>query len=243
MKKLSLLALMSCLALALAACGSSENASTNESTEKKEEATASDQKDVSNKTEKEKETKEEKQEDGVPEPKENEHGDKVLEVPGQKVKDGNGTVELKKIKQANESVDIAPIKVTVNNLKLLHISDVTDGLRELIALYPEEEVGDDVQILQVAYDVENTQERNVDFYGLNTVVTDKGQQIDAISEDIFHDDEEDSNYFGKVSKQRVEWFLIRDEDISNVKLIFAETSDLDSYETITDKKQVEYTLE
>lgn len=55
-------------------------------------------------------------------------------------------------------------------------------------------------------------------------------------------DEEDSNYFGKVCKQRVEWFLIKDEGISNVKLIFAEASDLDSYETITDKKQVEYTL-
>jgi len=74
-------------------------------------------------------------------------------------------------------------------------------------------------------------------------VTDKGQQIDAISNDfVYTEADGDSIFLGKVKKEFVDAFIVKDEDISKLKFIFGASMDGDSYEDITPEQQVEYTF-
>lgn len=226
MKKSLLFALL-VLGLILSACGN-EAKNTTTHTEK-EDSKPAEQKEVSNKPD---------------EPTENEDGNIVFTEAGQKAKVDTGTLELLKIKNINETIDIAPIKVTMKDIKIFKMTDMTEDFKENLAYYNDNKnIGDELVYVQVAYDVENTEEKNVDWLALTDVVTDKGQQIDAITNDFLYTDSDgDSEFFGKVKKEFADAYILKESDVSKIKFIFSGTKDSDTFDNITPKQQVEYSI-
>jgi major membrane immunogen (membrane-anchored lipoprotein) len=212
------------LAALLTACGNSEETS---SSEPKEEAKPAEQKEVSNE-----------------EPETQENGKVVFTEAGQKGDTETGTLELLKIKNVNETINIAPITVTVKDIKLFKLTNMSEETKTEFEIYNDSQpIGDELFYVQVLYDAENTEEKNIGWYDLMNVVTDKGQQIDAMVNDmIYTDTDGDSEFLGKVKKEFGDGFIVKDADITTLKLIFGSSFDVDTYEDITAEQQVEYSF-
>lgn len=182
----------------------------------------------------------------VPEPQKDEHGQYNMTVAGQKVKLEDGsTVELVKIKNVNEKVKVAPMDVTVKSIKIFKWSGLSEAKKQEIATMSAgtPTLPDPFYFIQVMYDVENTKDKNIDFVGLRKIILSDGSQLDADANDfIIGDDDADTVYNGKVKKECTTGVVIKGkpEDITSAKLIFSETTDNTSFETITPEQQVEY---
>ena len=227
MKKL-LMVLASASLLTLAACGGNETSSGDGEKKTQEEAkpTKAEQKEVSNKPEKD------------------EDGNIVFTKVGQKGKTEVGTLELVKIKDVNQTVNVAPLTVTVDQIKVFKVTNPSSDFVDTIDMQADEKVGDEFYYMQLTYNAENPEERNIQWYSINKLVLSNGQQIDGISKDIIYDEaDEDDVFYGKVKKEYVDAFVVKDGDIDNVKLIFAETLDEDSYDTITPEVQTTFELQ
>lgn len=211
----------------LGGCGSAEE--TTGSNETKKEAKEAKQKEVSNKVKKDKD------------------GNYILDTVGQKVETNGATAELLKIKEVNETINIAPIKVTVNDVKVIKLTDVSNEFAvdvSMGSMVDSDVLEKGFSYVQVSFTAENTEEKNVEWYELMKVVTDKGEQIDAQMVDFLSDDAEtDSVFYGKVIKEYKDGFIIKNDDINKVKLIFGSSMDADTFEDITAEQQVEYTFE
>jgi hypothetical protein len=215
------------MTLLLSACGSNDS-NDSASSKPKEEPKKAEQKEVSNEP---------------PKVEKDENGNQILEIVGQKAKSDSATAELLKILTVNQTVNIAPLAVTVNDIKIIKLTEMADDLKQGIELMDGNPVGDEITYVQLRYNVENTEEKNIDWYGLTNLVTDKGQQIDAISKDFLIDDSDtDSKFLGKVKKEFTDGFVLKDGDISKIKLIFGSSMDADNYQDITPEQQVEYSF-
>lgn len=251
MKKFYTVLLVISLIGILVACGSAEEIT---STEPKEEAKLSEQKEVSNKPKEVEEVKEEEPAEeteettaNVPEVKKDENGNYVLDTVGQVVEAPEfATVELMKIKPINEIVDISPIKVTIKDIKLFKLTNIDEYAKTDLAMYNNnQQVADEVHYIQIAYSSENTEEKNVEWYGIEKVVLSNGQQLDAMLNDfIINDEDMDSIFYGKVKKDGTVGLIYKGkpEDITSVKLILYYSLDADSYEEIAPSQQVQYEL-
>lgn len=202
--------------------------------------------DISGSNEPKEEAKQAAQEPKSQEVKKDENGNYILEEVGQIVDTGDHKAELMKIREVNETVDIAPLKVTVQDIKVIKMSDISEeSLIDFAYMVGEEEaaIKDGFSYIQVKYTAENTSDQNIEWYDIMNVVTDKGQQIDAQMDDFIYSDEEGSSEFiGKVKKEFTDGYLLKDEDINKVKLIFGYTMNADNYEDITPEQTVEYEL-
>ena len=224
MKKFLVLALVS---IFLTACGNNDKGTV--ASKPKEEPKQAEQKEVKNES---------------TEPKKDEKGQTVFTEAGQKGKVEGGTLELLKIKNVNEVVDIAPLKVTVTDLKLFKMTEMDADFKTTMESYNDDTpLGDELVYIQIQYTVENTEEKNIDWNGLTNIVTDKGQQVDAILNDfLITDADTDSKFLGKVKKDFADGYVIKDSDISKLKLIWGSSMDADTYQDITPNQQVEYSF-
>ncbi|RFU64459.1 hypothetical protein [Bacillus sp. V59.32b] len=218
------------IGLLLNGCGSDTNEAASSEEKSEEKTKAADQKEVSNE---------------IPEPKKDDEGNTILEIIGQKAESKDVTAELLKIKEVNETLEIAPLTVKINNLKLIKLSNMSDDYKsDLEYMADANSVGDEVTYIQVSYEAENKEEKNIEWYDLMNVVTDKGEQIDGQMKDfITTDDEMESEFLGKVKKEYTDGFMVKNADINKVKLVFGYTTDSTSYDEITPEQQVEYTFE
>ncbi len=205
----------------LAGCGNEDA-----STEKKEKATSAEQKDVSNKPEKD------------------EKGTVNLSKVGQKAKADGNEAELMKIKEVNQTVDISPIKYTVKDMKIIKLNKVNKSMTEFLLQYTGgSKLPEDLHYIQIQYNVENTSDQNIEFYGLQKVVLNNGEQLDANGNDfIWEKEDNDSKFYGKVKKEGSVGLIIKGkpEEITSAKLIFGNTVNPDGYETITEEQQAEF---
>ncbi|PED93900.1 hypothetical protein CN540_18955 [Bacillus toyonensis] len=205
----------------LAGCGSEDA-----STEKKEKATSAEQKDVSNKSEKD------------------EKSTLNLSKVGQKAKADGNEAELMKIKEVNQTVDIAPIKYTVKDMKIIKMNKVNKSTESFLLQYTGgSKLPEDLHYIQIQYSVENTSDQNVDFSGLDKVVLNNGEQLNAIGNDfIWEKEDNDSKFYGKVKKEGSVGLFIKGkpEEITSAKLIFSDTVNPEGYETITKEQQAEF---
>lgn len=182
-------------------------------------------------------------EEQAEEPAENNDGKTVLTEVGQEADVELGHLELLNIKSIDETFDIAPLKITMGDMKVFKLTDIPDDVKEGIEYYDENPVGDELVYLQVSYNVENVEEQDIEWFGLQTVVTDKGQQIDAVGKDfIITDADTQTTFYGKVKKEFTDAYVLKHEDVSKLKFIFSYTQEAETYDTITDEKQVEYTF-
>ncbi|RYI24990.1 hypothetical protein EVU96_25225 [Bacillus infantis] len=225
MKKLLALPILSILLLT--ACGGSDE--TSNQAENKVEPKAAEQKEVSNKP-------------AEPEVKDN--GSIVFTEAGQKGDVETGTLELLKIKTVNETVSIAPMQVTIKDIKVFKLTNMTDEYKtEMEAFNDNQPIGDSVNYIQVSYTGENTEDKNIGWNSLLNAVTDKGEQIDVQLNDMIYTDADLANeYLGKVKKEYTDGFIIKDADISKIKFVWGSSFDTDTYMDITEEQQVEYTF-
>lgn len=181
------------------------------------------------------------------EAKKDESGRYLLENVGDTAKTEAGTGELLKIKKVNETVEIAPLKVTVKDIKVIKMSDVSNDFAvdmSMMTQIDSEVLEKGFSYVQVQFEAENTSDQNIEWYDLMNVVTDKGEQIDGQLKDFLSDDAEmDSMFIGKVKKQYQDAFVVQNDDINSVKMVFGYTMNGDTYEDITEKQTVEYTFE
>lgn len=229
MKKL-LMVFASAGVLALAACGGGEEKASSDNSAKQEETkpTKADQKDVKN------------------EPKKDEDGNFVFQEVGQEKTVDIGHLKLVKYKKINEEVDMSPLKIKIDSVKLFEVTNPTQDFIENVDYMADEKVNESgaTYYLQILYSAENTEEKNIDWMDLDKIILSNGQQIDAISKDFISDDNDgDSAYYGKVKKEYVGAYIVKDKDINNAKFIFSGVDDADTYETISPQQQVEYKLD
>ena len=196
---------------------------------------------------------EEKQEDPKPsnqksknEPRKDENGNYVLEEVGQVVKDDQGTAELLKIKKVNETVDINPIKVTIKNIKLIKLTNMQQYMADDISTNLGRKIDPKkgLTYVQIQYTAENTSDKNIGWYDILNIVTDKGEQIDAQPHDFIYDDADSNDEFiGKVKKDYTDGYVLKDGDINKLKIIFGYSEDRnDNYNELTGEQTVEYEL-
>lgn len=208
-------------ALLLTACGGQEQSSA----EPKEDPKPAEQKEAKNE-----------------EPEKTDSGKVVFTEAGQKDDVEFGTLELLKIKNVNETVEVAPLKITVKDIKLFKVTNMDEEWKKEIEMYNDNQpIGDELVYIQVMYDAENLEEKNVGWNSLMNVVTDTGQQIDvAMNDMIYTDADMDTDFLGKVKKEFTDGFIVKDANVSKLKFIWGSSYDADSYEDITGEQQVEY---
>lgn len=233
-KKLIMSSIM--VGLLLSACGET----TEESTEQPaDEATPAEQTPMN--------AEESSEQTEVSEPKTDESGNTILDEVGQTATSEAGTVELKKIINVNETVDIAPLTVTVQDIKILEMSDVDPDFAESLTWQADADISqvqDGFTYVQVRYQAENTEDQNIEWYDLMNITTDQGEQIDAQLKDFLVDDADmDSQFIGKVKKEYVDAFILKNPDVNSIKLIYGYTMSSDTYEDITGEQTVEYSFE
>ncbi|WP_416435198.1 hypothetical protein [Priestia megaterium] len=197
------------------------------STEKKEEATPAEQKEVSNK------------------PKEDENGNVTLTEVGQSTKDNDGTkAELMKIKTVNQTVDISPVKLTVKDMKVIQLSNIGSDYNELLIQYTNgKKLPKKLNYIQIQYTAENTEEKNIGWNGIDKIVTNTGEQLDAANSDfIWEENGFDGTFYGKTKHEGIVGILTdsNPKDLQSLKFIISSSFDPDSYEDITIPQQTEF---
>lgn len=168
---------------------------------------------------------------------------------GQKAETKDGMLELLKMKEINKTIDVSPLAVTIKDMRLFKMTNVTQHHIDILKVDSRaaDEIEDEYIYVQVRYDVENKEDKNIAWDGLKHVVTDKGQQVDRLQNDIIYTESDSlAPFAGKVTKEFDDGFILKledAEDISKIKFVFAPSMDGDTYEDITPQQDVEYSFE
>ncbi|WP_342543345.1 hypothetical protein MHH33_07120 [Paenisporosarcina sp. FSL H8-0542] len=221
------------LPLILLVTGVLVGCSEDQTTAKEVDPSKAEQKEVSNKKE------------DVSEPVTDENGRVLLTEVGQKVKEEDGTsVELLKIKEVNQSVDIAPVKVVVTNMKVIQLTDIhPDNTDYLLQFMNASELPEELNYIQINYSAENTSDKNIGWNGISTIVTNTGEQLDAMGNDfIWEENGFDSTFYGKTKHEgTIGVFTTSNVDeLKSLKFIISSSYDEDTYEDITSEQQAEF---
>ncbi|WHY58659.1 hypothetical protein [Peribacillus simplex] len=230
MRKNMLISLFALLMGAFLMVGCSDEKVSN-SEGKEEKATPAEQKKVSNEPE--------------TEPKEDENGNVVLTEVGHKTKGEDGTtVELLKIKDVNQNVNIDPIKLTIKDLKVIQMTNVSKDSEEFLLQYTNgTKLPEKLNYLQIQYTAENTEDKNIGWNGIQKIVTNTGEQLDASGNDfIWEENGFDGTFYGKTKHEGTIAVITKSDpnQLKNVKFIIGSTFNPDNYEDITPEQQTQF---
>lgn len=213
------------LILLLAACGNEEAV-----TEKQEEAQENVQSEVIN--------TDENKEDGQDNGKLENVGDKITNDP-----ETGGTVELMAVKEINETIDLSAVKITINNIKIIRMSDIKNpDFLFLASQFTDETTFDYVQIM---YEIENTEDTNVRLNSpIKAIVLNTGEQIESFESDMAYDDNFAKTLYGKVKNESFVSLVMESdaEDINEIKIITGRIDHGDTAETLADEQTVTYEI-
>ncbi|MGF6357151.1 hypothetical protein ABIE27_005090 [Paenibacillus sp. 4624] len=165
--------------------------------------------------------------------------DGVLTVPGQTTKfDYGGEMELLKIADGGQYW-LGPLAVQVNDIKLFKVTGLPEEAQNKISRISGKKVGDEFQYVQISYVVGNTSKDNIQFFGLETVVLGKSEQI-MTTRNIFKDSFDSDVFYGE-SQQSGLATLVFDKDaslINEIKLIFSSVWKADDLSQIESSGEV-----
>ncbi|MEY9979666.1 hypothetical protein [Lysinibacillus sp. RC79] len=170
MKKKLIFSAALVLSLGLAGCGEDKAKE-----EPKKEETQQPTAEKAQKDSGEKESKESAASDGE------EVKNRPLTKPGQWSIDGEDKVTLVKIADPKQTYDLGPVKLTINSVKLLKHSNVSNEISETIKNVFGKDINGELNTIQVTYKVENTTDTNVMFRTVDTLTTDTKAQIKGIN--------------------------------------------------------------
>lgn len=137
-------------------------------------------------------------------------------------------------KEINDTYESGPMKLTVNALQISKLNP-SDNYKEMF------EGKDEVSVITMAVDVENTSEDTISFYpDQSTVVTDTKEQKEA---NIFISDELGGDFIGNVKKSGNIIYILdsKAEDIHSLKFVIEGASN-SNLETVGDKIEFNYSL-
>ncbi|UOQ85708.1 hypothetical protein [Gracilibacillus salinarum] len=155
--------------------------------------------------------------------------------------DQHGKVELLKIANINETIEHGPLEINFVNAKILKWSDIPSNIVNQASRFGDV-TDDEFDFLQIRMIVENTSDKDIIFYGIDSIVTDNKQQIEAASEE-FLGNFVDGEYLGNVKKEYVQGYILKDSDIKNLRVVFSYVEEMDTYETIAEKLDYDINFE
>src|SRR5699024_10643433 len=104
---------------------------------------------------------------------------------GQVIKDKElkATVELMKIIETNDTIDLDPIKITLEDIKIINMSDIRNSeFKSYLSQFTDKE---EFNYFQINYSMENTSDDDVELHSpIDYIVLDSGEQIDVMMEDV-----------------------------------------------------------
>lgn len=223
--------------LVVAACGSDTSNSSEEGTVTEPEETE----EVTSTGEEEQEEQEESADNN-----ESEENEKLTKI-GDKKHDSrlDATVELMEIAEVNDTIDLSPIKLTIQDIKIIRMSDIKSAqfLNEL-SYFTDKEIFDYVQI---QYEIENTEDMNIRLNSpIEAIVFDTGEQIETFDNDLAYDENFARTLYGEVKNQSMVGIVIQDsdpQDINEIKIITGRIDHGDTSETLVEGQSVSYTIE
>ncbi|PKR79174.1 hypothetical protein CEY16_05350 [Halalkalibacillus sediminis] len=224
------------LAMLLVGCSGDDQASdTNkESADEAEEERVNHEENGDNSNQEESETENESEEENEINQDRNEERYGALQEIGETAEDRTGKRELINVKKIDEVIEHGPIEIDIVNAKVLEWTDLDQ--QSLNYLQPV--LGTDqktVHYLQIMFNVKNTSDKDVYWYGMDTIVADE-QQIDAYTEDIIGDVLGPEVYAG-TEDNYVVGYILNDEVVDSLRVVFDSVTDLNSYETIEEKTE------
>ncbi|GGD05114.1 hypothetical protein [Pontibacillus salipaludis] len=134
---------------------------------------------------------------------------------------GNHKAELLAINSENHKLNQSSLKIEITSAKLLRIFDMSSQYRQDLQFYSNKDIGEEHYLIQLVYDVENTEASDITWNGLTDVVTDQKQQIDAIASDIMLTEADgQTDFLGNVKREYVDGFIVDSKDIQKLRLVF-----------------------
>lgn len=157
------------------------------------------------------------------------------------------TVEEILVIAENQNYDVNPIKVTVEEVVLKKASNVPEDEQSSISYWAEKEVGDTFNYFYIKYNAENTSEEDYSFSGVNKVVLfaeGKQEVLDGSLDFIDYDEDQNGEYYGKVTKEGEVGFVFdTDPDkIEKIRLVIGHSMNSDTYDGGTDDQTVEFEI-
>lgn len=216
-------------ALLLGACGENEETKETTTSNPETEAVTEDTKD----TEKNTEVAKEEESDSL------EVKDGILTKEGQWTMDGEDKVTLAKIKEVNQTYTQGPINITIESVKLLHHSNVSEETKA----YFKNTNGKDItelSTIQLIYKVENTVDNNVMMMAVDTLTTDTKAQIHSYDNMAYSDDT--GTYAGQVIVEGLAIFPYFTGSLEDINTVFINTGtafDSDSGTTLGEGQRIE----
>lgn len=210
------------LSLGLAACGEEKTAG-----ESKEET----QTPASAETEKVQ--KEESKSD------DNEVKEGPLTKAGQWTMDGEDKVTLVKIKEVNQTYKQGPINLTIESVKLLHHSNISNETKEYLKNVSGKDVTE-LNTIQLIYKMENTVDDNVMMSAIDTITTDTKAQINGY--DSMSLNEDTGSYAGQVIVDGMAIFPYFNGSLEDINTVFINTGmtfNSDSGTNLGDSQRIE----
>ncbi|WP_320940043.1 hypothetical protein [Lysinibacillus capsici] len=210
------------LSLGLAACGEEKTAG-----ESKEET----QTPASAETEKVQ--KEESKSD------DNEVKEGPLTKAGQWTMDGEDKVTLVKIKEVNQTYKQGPINLTIESVKLLHHSNISNETKEYLKNVSGKDVTE-LNTIQLIYKMENTVDDNVMMSAIDTITTDTKAQINGY--DSMSLNEDTGSYSGQVIVDGMAIFPYFNGSLEDINTVFINTGmafNSDSGTDLGDSQRIE----
>ncbi|SDY46252.1 MULTISPECIES: hypothetical protein [Bacillus] len=162
-----------------------------------------------------KEEKKEVKKETIPET--TEYGGKELKKVGQAVKEkGWGTFKLEQLKHVNQTFEVLPMKIHVQDVKVIALSqmsqDAKDTLKVYTALTPEEvqrrlgdkvnredaelyaslsgkDIADKVRYVEITYKVENSGDKDMQFFSINDVTINGTQQFNVPKQNFLYEED------------------------------------------------------
>ncbi|AMB18808.1 hypothetical protein BH780_gp225 [Bacillus phage Eldridge] len=185
-------------------------------------------------------------EDEAPGSTEGDNSEIIKSVGETKYLSGVGDVTLLNEAYPSDTITMGPLNVKVEAIKVFKVENPDPSFKEHVDYMGEKELGDPGYYLTVTYKAENTTDTDLDWMDLTSLQLSNGQQINGISNDFMPDDMADndgnSTYYGMTSKEYVDAYVVNDENFSDVKLVFNEVNDNDTFDTLAEETQVTYTF-
>lgn len=173
----------------------------------------------------------------------NENG--YLTQVGQRATTSDGSiVELMKIINANQTIYIAPIKVKIKTIKILKYTKTPEETKRVLENFFGKQIPEPYYFLQIRYDVENTVNAKVEFFGIGRIYLSDGEVINAVQDNLLSMATGYNPMFYGMMPEK-EWmagFVIdgKPENIDSITLTFSPTFDGDTKVIITPEQQIEY---
>lgn len=160
--------------------------------------------------------------------------DGILTKPGEWTLEEDGTkVTLIKIIEPNKEIDVKPIKIKIRDIKLLERTHMQDGNYKNYAEYLyDKPIGDRLNVIQIQYEIENTEGKDVSFLAFDKITTNTKQQIDGSLSLINNPDPRE--YMGKVETEGIlvaAYFKDNFEGLNELNILTGEVYDTNDTST------------